>query len=323
MGNTSGIGSGILTVTAVVALAMSLLSFFLFPVQPAEVAYGAIFPSPGEWEMPSVVSLVLEIVAVSLVTLGMTLLNHRFTFIKTTHLVLPVMFLVFTASNPWLNSRFGTSILLCGVVLMSLSILFNCFRSRNATQEMFVIATFISIGSMCQFAFLPFAAPVLLGAFMLKCLRIKEFLTFLMGLVAPYWVAFGLGVSSPADFHLPLTGNPFNTAMPSAETMLRWLGFGLVLFPGIMLGINNTFRLYAGNARISAMNGTITLVGLTAGICALADSQNMTAYLATLNFAVAVQWANICALWKVRKEWLVAFIPGLLFAALFIFILLE
>lgn len=318
-----GIGRLGMAVIAVVAAAMCALSFFLAPKGSLTGEMGICLHSPNLWPLDPLVSWIINTGCLALLVSGAWFLNRHYNFIRTTQPVLPAMFLILAASCPWITYHLSASTLVCGVNLMSLSVLFSCYRSRNATQEMFVIGTFYSIGSMCQYAFLPFLLPIVGGAIAMKCFRMRELLAMGMGLLAPYWIALGFGIVSPEDFTIPELSNLFNGFAQTDELFVLMLSVGVAIFFGLMLGLNNAVKLYAGNSRVNSLNFTIDLVGLTAVACVLVDFSNMTAYLASLYFTVAVQVANLCALWQIRREWLVVTVPAIIYTAFFIVMLLT
>lgn len=183
---------------------------------------------------------------------------------------------------------------------------------------MFVIATFISVGSMIQYAFLPMIVAYIAAAIVMKVFRFKEFLAMLMGLIAPYWVGVGLGLIPLEWFSMPQITNLFDGYAGTSDMLLLIISVGIAVFCGVILGINNTIKLYAGNSQVNAMNLTISFVGVVCGICVVIDFSNMMAYLATLYFVIAVQVANVCALWNVKRERVLVAIPTIIYIGFFI-----
>ena len=248
-------------------------------------------------------------------------LNRYFNFIRSTEPVLPTMFLVLAASNPWNDTHLSASTIICAVVILCMAILFGCYRKPNATQEIFIIATFISIGSMCQYAFLPFIIPIVAGAAIMKAFRIKELIALGMGLLAPWWVALGMGIIPPEDVTIPEISNLFNGFVATPDLFVLFLSVGLASFIGLVLGFNNSIKLYAGNSRVNALNMTLSLTGLTCMIFVIADFNNMMAYLTTLYFTIAVQIANLCALWPIKREWIIGAVIALIYVIFFLIML--
>lgn len=251
------------------------------------------------------------------------MLNRHYNFIRSTQPVLPALFVVLAASNPWATSYLSSSTIVCAVNLLAISIMFSCFRLCNATQQLFVVATLISVGSMFQYAFIPYILAYVASAIQMKAFRIKEFLAMGMGLIAPYWVGIGLGLVRLDSFSMPEITNLFNGFAHASDIFTLLLSAVVAIFLGLILGLNNSIKLYAGNSRVNSMNLTISLVGVVSIICIIIDFSNMMAYLTTLYLTVAVQVANLGALWHFKREWLLTFIPGVIYIVFFVILLLS
>ncbi|MDE6577913.1 MAG: hypothetical protein K2J82_08700 [Muribaculaceae bacterium] len=309
---------------AVLAMAVcSVCSFILKPERPLTGNLGVCLPSPNLWAIDPLYSWILNTILLGGIAVGGFFLNRAFNFIRSTEPVLPTMFLVFVGACPWITYNLSSSTIICVVNILSLSVLFTTYKSTNATQEMFTIATLLSVGSMFQYAFIPLAVAYIVGAIAMKAFRIKECLAMIMGFIAPYWVGLGLGLISPDWFKLPEFTNLFSDFTQTSERFVLMVEVGLAIFIGCLLGLNNGIKLYAGNSQVNAMNTCITLLGAVCIICIVADFSNMMAYLATFFFTVAVQVANLCALWNIRREWLVVFIPSLIYILLFVIAILT
>lgn len=303
-------------------VAMCTASYFYFPATSVAGNAGICLPSPNLWHIKPVSSWIINVVVIGGIAAGGFFMNRNYNFIRSTEPVLPAMFMVLVASCPWITRYLSSSTLLCAINLISLSVIFSAYNSRNATQQLFTIGTLLSVGSMFQYAFIPMVPIYLVAAIMMKVLRIKEFLAYGMGLIAPYWVGVGLGLIGLDQFRLPEITGMFTDMNFSPTLFVLVVSIGLAVFCGLLLGLNNSIKLYAGNSRVNAMNGCISLLGVMCVVCMLIDFTNMMAYLATLYFAVAVQVANLCALWNIRREWLVVFIPSLIYIGFFVAIML-
>lgn len=323
MTHQNGIGKKGLCIAIILMIAMCFSSFFLWSGQRISGETGICLPSPNFWQLDPLISWISNTVLLGCIATGALLLNRHYNFIRSTEPVLPALFLVLAASNPWNDNYLSAATLICAVNLLCISVLFSAYKARNATQELFVIGTLLSVGSMCQYAFLPFIPAYIIAAIVMKSFRIKEFFAICMGIIAPYWVGLGLGLISLEQFQLPEITNLFTGFTETDELFLLILSIVFAMFIGVVLGLNNSMKLYAGNSRINAMNMTISIVGLTAGICILIDFNNMISYVTTLYFSVALQVANLCALWKLRKEWIVVAVPALLYVVLFVIMILS
>lgn len=313
-----GIGKSGMVLAAVAATAMCVIAFLYAPDSRLSGELGICLPSPNLWGIPALWSWIANVALIMAITIGTFLLNRHFNFIRSTQPVLPAMFVIMVCSNPFITTYLSASTLVCAINLVSLSVLFGCYKIRNATQQMFLIGTLFSIGSMCQYAFIPFIIPHMIGAIIMKSFRIKELLAMGMGIIAPYWVGVGLGLVPLEAFRMPEISNLFNGFAPSADLFILMVSVGVAAFFGLLLGLNNSIKLYAGNSRVNALNMTVSLVGVTSIICIVIDFSNMMSYIATLYLTFAVQVANLCALWNFKREWLIVFVPAVIYTGFFL-----
>lgn len=318
-----GIGRAGIIGTALLMVGMSVVAFILQPEKPLTGNHGICLPSPNLWDLNPVSSWLINLVLLGTVAAGGFFMNRTFNFIRSTEPVLPVMFLILAGTCPWITYNLSASTIVCVVNLISLSVLFTTYKSPNATQEMFTIATLLSVGSMFQYAFIPFIVPYIIGAIAMKAFRIKEFLATMMGLVAPYWVGLGLGLIKPDWFTMPGISNLFSDFTQTSERYVLMTGIALTVFVGVVLALNNSIKLYAGNSQVNAMNLSITMVGAVAIICIVIDFSNMITYLATLFFTVSAQVGTSCAIWHVKKDWLVVLVAAVIYMALFLVTILT
>lgn len=306
-----------MVLAALVAGAMCALAFFALPPLNPEPATGLCFPGPSGWGLAPLWSWIANCALLAAIAIGGAALNGRYNFIKTPQPIVPALFLVLAASDPYAVQSLSVSALVCLVNVVCLWILFGCHRAGNATQQLFVIGTFLSAGSMVSGAFLVFPAAYACAAAVMKALRLKEILALGMGLVAPWWIALGFGVIAPESIRLPELSFPFGgAALPPATAAVAG-GLGGMVFFGLVLGLNNSMKLYAGNSRVNALNLAVNLVGLAAVAGVAVDFNHFTAYADTICLVFAVQIANLCSLWSFRREWLLSAVPAAVYVLLF------
>ena len=318
MGANYAIGKGGMVLCALVALAMCVLAFVLQPVSVISSNPGICLPPVAEWNLIPQFGWAINTFLIVATTLGSYYLNNTFNFIRSPHPVLPAAFCLLLSSNAWISGNLSSAMILCAVVMGCMAILFSSYNSKNATQEMFVTATFFGVGSMFEIAFIPMIIPMILGANVMKILRFKEIIAFVLGLVAPYWVGVGLGLIPLEAFHLPDLSLLFSSGHDLTDFFFLLLDTGILALAGLLIGVSCAIRLYAGNAFVSAMNFSVAITGLIAIAFAAIDFSNITAYLAVFYFSVAVQISQLCALWKMRHEWIVVTLIALLSIGFFI-----
>ena len=285
----------------IVAAALALINFFLGHPQHLEGNMGICLPSPNLWPIPPLWSWIANLSLMLIIGVTVHFVNKSYSIVQTTDTVLPAAFLVFCASNPWLSGLLNTSMIMAIINVLAIIMMFECYRARNATQQIFIVATMLSVGSMFQYAFIFMIPAYLIIALMMKCLRFKEFIAFLLGLAAPYWVGIGLGLIPLSSFSTPTLTNLFDGFTSTSDLLIGLLNIGITAIIAILMTLNNAVKLYAGNTRRRLYNNSISLLGLVCIICMSIDFNNLTAYVATFYLTAAVQLANTYALWNIPK----------------------
>lgn len=303
------------------AIAMFLCAFFVDTPTPLSGDMGICLPSPNSWHISSLGGWLLNFGLAAMMTITLYLANKEYTFVQGSDTVLTGIFVIMMASNPWTSGMLTSSVIVAFANLICLTVLFGCYRKRNASQELFLIATILSLGSMIQYAFI-FMIPVyILGAMMMKCMNFKSFIAFGMGLVASYWVGIGMGIVPVENFTMPSFTNLFDGYESQSALFIEMLTIAVTALCGLILALNNSVRLYAGNTQRRLYNTVINLLGLVCVICMIVDFTNILAYLTTMYMIVSVQIANLFSMWNVRRGSVWIFIICLLYIASFVALL--
>lgn len=303
----------------VIAIALTFIYYLTGPqgLNP-KGELGVCLPSPNQWNLPSIWSWSLNLVLIIGSAVALFFFNKSYSLIQTADEILPAMFLLLTATNPWSSGQLSSSSLMVAINIICLATIFNCYKSRNATQEIFVVATMLSLGSMFQYAFIFLMPGYILIGLLMKCFRFKEFCAFIMGIAAPYWIAIGMGLVPLEAFRLPTFTSFIEGLASGSDLLLGMLNVGVTSLVAIILALNNAVKLYAGNTQRRLYNNAIAVLGLICMAGMILDFDNLPAYLATFYMTAAVQVANFFALWNIRKGLLVLGIIALIYISLFL-----
>lgn len=310
-----------MTVGIVAAITMIAATALLMPSLKPDAEPGLCFTLPTAC-IPHLPGCCVNAALIAFAIILAVIFNKKHSFVKSTETLLPTAMAVILASNPVNTSYLGTPVVMLIVNLVCLDIMMKSYAAENATTSMFAVATYLSLGSMVQYAFLPMMVIYPLMALMAKILRIKEAVAYFMGLVAPYWVALGLGLISFSDFRIP----QFLANLPNADgnyLLMVFISLSTLALVGLMLTLNNAMLIYAGNMRVRTSNNMINLLGFACGICMLIDFDNFSAYTSSFCFAVSVQISNFFAMRRIQQSpiWFWGLLS--LFIALFIFMLID
>ncbi len=314
-------GPGAIIVSAIAAIVMiAAAALFLPTIEPAP-EFGICFFIPRGW-IGAFEGIALNTLLIVIAVSAAFDLNKRYSFVKGADGVLPVAMSILLASNPVNTAYIGSPVIMLLVNLICLEIIMRSYHRPNATTEMFAIATYLSLGSMIEYGFLPLIAVYPVMAIKGKSMHMKEIMAYLMGLVAPYWVCLGFGIVDFDDFRWP----EFLTVAPAAERdfmLLVYVSLGLLALIGLMMILNNALLFYSGNIRTRTFNNDINLLGIVSAICMLVDFGNFQTYASTFCFASAVQISNFFAIRHISysRVWFWSLLS--LFMALYILMLVE
>lgn len=312
---------GALWVAAVIALAMLIGTLLFLPEWRLEGQFGLCLPSPNLWHITFPSSWIVNTVIVLGVAPMLLFFNKKFNFVQGAGMALPSAFLVLICGNPLITRYFCASTLLLAFNAIGLWMLAETYDKRNATQDYFVIATLISLGSMVQYAFLPMILVYIIGGVFLKSLRWKEGMAFFLGLVAPYWVGVGMGLIPPQNFRLPEFVNIFTYLGQTTDMAAMLISTGLAFLCCTILSLNNAVLLYAGNSKIRRINNVINTLGYISALCMVVDFNNLTTYVGSLYIWMAVQVGNLFALHRLQRPHLLLWILAALYAAQYFLII--
>ena len=302
-----------LALAILVSLGMFALAYLAGPSQRLAGDTGICFPSPNLWGLNEVWGWVANMGSLIATWIVLSLVNKEFTIVQGSDTVLTGIFAIMTSSNLWLAGSMSSSGIVALANLICMVVLFGCYRKQNATQKMFLVASILAIGSMFQYAFIFMMPAYLIGAIMMKCLRFKSLVAFLMGVVAPYWIALGFGIVSFDDFTMPTFTDLFDGYSTKFRLLVGLINIGATALIGLILVFLNWVKLYAGNTQRRLYNMVVNVIGFFCLLCIIIDFNNMVAYLATMYMIAAVQIANFFALRNVYRGNRVVIVLSLLY----------
>lgn len=312
------IGNSGLILTIFLACAMSAFEFFIGDPLRLEGKLGICMPSPNQWIIPSIASWGINIGLIIILGLSLHLFNKTYNFISNSDTVLSAAFIFLCGANPWLDGMLTSSIILMAANLICLHFLFGCYRSQKGMQQLFLVGSILSLGSMFQYAFIFFIPAYLIIAIVLKCLNVKSLIAYLLGIMAPYWVGIGLGIIPLESFSMPNFSNLFDGFGSKQSVFIGLLNSAVTIVMALLLVLYNAVKLYAGNTRRRLFNNSIIILGLASAICIVCDVDNVPTYMATAYMVLGVQLSNLFILHNVRHpKTYVSFIM-LLYMALYV-----
>lgn len=290
-------------VVVLLALIYSVTAFMTVPI-PSAQSYGLLFPSPSEWPLIPIAGEALNLVIIAVSTFLVYLTNKGYSLVRTSQPLWASFYLALACGNVLISGHLTAAPVVTGILQISIAPMLGSYRSRNATHEYFFIATCLAVGAMFQQAFILFLLAIIGSGFIMKSLGFKELCAIGLGLVAPYWVIFGLGLVSPLEIHWPVAETIFTGHLDQAHFVMT-VGAGAGLLAGLVLALNNGIKLYAGNAGVRSYNNVINVFGLIAVAGIILDVNNATAYTGVFALWLSNQLAHLFTLWKFGKPRLI------------------
>ena len=277
------------------SLATSIFASMTGVAPDIDSDFGICFPAPPFWNLIPEASGFLNILLIFATAACVFLTNRKFSMIQGAQPLWASLFLPLCCGNLMMSGALSSAAPAAALTLLAIYSLLDTYGRRNATRSIFLIATYLSIGSMFQRAFLVFIIPLALSLPEIKTARIKEFLALLFGLVTPYWIAVAFGLTRLGNFHMAPLEPIFSSHIGGREFVMV-IGSGVALTSACMLTLYNGLKLYAGNTRIRNCNNVVNFFGVTAAAGMIVDFSNIMAYAGVFNLWVALQLANLLTL---------------------------
>lgn len=304
--------------SAGVAALLLILTVVLFSASVPAGDLGICLPSPNTWHIPRFFGWLIGCGLIAVSALLMSTLDKETNLIPESHGEATAAFLLLVACNGLTTFNLSTSTLLLFCNAVSLFILLNTYEERNASRQFFIIASLASIGSMFQYAFV-FMLPVyVIGGIIMKSFHIREFIAFVMGIIAPYWIVLGMGIIAPAALHVPDTLGIFKASAIDSDILYTLIATGLMSLIGFMLTLYNGVKLWTRNSRLRCMHLTINVMGYVAVLAVIFDFNNFVAYFGTIALWVAVKTASMISFYEIRRPQIVIGVLFILFFPLYI-----
>lgn len=284
-----------------ISVALLVLTLFLFPPLATMGDLGICLPSPNSWPISRFWGWLADALLLFLAAIVMGEANKKFNFIPEATPIMPLGMLVLVACNPISTAALTTSTLLLFCNALSLMIVISTYEEHNASREFFLLGTIPAIGAMVQYSFLMMIPVYVAGGIMMKSFRLREFVAYLFGIMAPYWIALGLGLVSPLAFRLPETLVVFDRSAVDGDIFLTLIAAGIMAVVGFIFSLYNSVRLFSRNSRLRCMHMTLNFMGYAAILAIIFDFSNFVAYFGTLALWTAVEVAAFLNLYSVRR----------------------
>lgn len=297
-----------------IAFILLLLTLIFFAPVQGTGDMGICTTSPDQWHLPHFAGWLINSFLIFLSVALMASANKKFNFIPEPEPVMSMSLALLLACNCLTTTTLSASTMMLFFNVLAIYIIISTYEEMNATREFFIVGTLPAIGAMFQCSFLAMIPAYVAGGLMMKSFRIREFIAFIFGLVAPYWIAIGLGMVSPEAFRWPDTLSVISAAGVSKTAALTLVTSCIMGGLSIIFALYNSVKLFTRNSRLRCMHLTFNFIGIMALIGLLFNFNNFPAYFATLALWLAVEVATLFNLYNIR------YIQALLVGILVIFL---
>lgn len=289
-------GNASLLLAGCIMAGLGLLALF-DGVQPqAATASGVCLPAPQAWPLPPWLGFGLNIALIIFSALLGITSNRRFNFIPSTSVIYASATLLMAGAAPSLLVSLNSSTLLLVANIVALRLIFGQYDvPRRDPVNIFVLATLFSIGSMFHYSFLFFIAVYACSAALLKAFGVREFMALLLGVIAPYWIALGLGMVPVESLRVPVIGGFWQAPAPGSEMLWMIVATSLTAFIGLMCALKNVFSLYSASTAIRAYNYALTVPAASCLILIMVDWENFPVYYMSLCLFAGLEYGYINA----------------------------
>ncbi len=271
---------------------------------------------PSDWIAPGAGRLAAGLLTVIVTSALMVFVNSFFNVIRGLSLLYAGMYLVFTASVPWLMTNLSGGTLMGMLWVATLVPMFSSYQSIHATRRVFIsfyVATTACVVFMPPAALL-YIAVYFVGCIQMRCFNLKAIMAAITGIVTSLWILFGFGLTdlgSSCGFSHILSP----VELPSADVSFYATAAITVVVGGIM-GILSLIKIYSYNVKARAYNGFVTITAIATVALMLVDSVNVASYLPLLNVCAALQAGHFFTIYNGKYSFVGIIALILIYAAL-------
>lgn len=249
---------------------------------------GICLPSPGTWQLPPWLGIVINAALNILIMIMMTVVNKIFNVLRSLTWLHLGLFAMMQAAVPREVVTLNGGTMLALAVITCMYLLFRSYAEPHRVRHVFMAFLLLSLGATMQYCFVVFVPVLWLVTAQMRILNLRTLLASLLGLLTPWILLLGSGLVAPGHIHLPVITSIFS-ALNLNSTLYLLVVSGLTAFVLITSIGLNVLKTIAYNARSRAYNGALTIVAIVAIAAMALNYNNMTAYMPLLNLCAAYQ----------------------------------
>lgn len=282
---------------------------------PATDTGALIFSTPSSWIASPAASAWVNLLLLCAVAAVMIYINRVYTIPRSITLVYAVVFCVAMTATPSLTAALSAGALLAATVACCWALMLGAFASHRAPQRVLTVFFILSAGATVHYAFALYIPVFLIGCAQMRVFSLRTVLAALMGIAAPWWLIFGLGIASPSQLRVAETLVAAVQGVRPAGTMLATALF--TAFIMVASYAATVLKLLTYNARTRAGNGLITLTALVTMLLMAVDSQAMAVYMPLLNCCAAIFLSHLFVIRDNSRAWVLFMFVTIIYYAFY------
>lgn len=277
---------------AVLLLLASGIAFETGILGEVDSGNGVFYALSGNFIANQELSFALNMVSIMAIVSLTVMLNKAFSFVRAVTFSYASMFLLLEMANPLVCARFYTGTAMCLVMVVGMFVLFASYQQKGLSQRrIFLVFALLSFCCMFQYAFLVLLLAFMVGFFQMRAVDIRGILAMLIGIVTPFWIMIGLGITNPLTAQPPLIETIWSSLQLSQVKLVIATTIVVAVLT-ILLMIVNVFTFMNYRLQKRVYNTFIIVLALLSMGMMCIDYRNMMIYVPILNWCLAVQVAH-------------------------------
>lgn len=291
-----------LAVSFLVMVASAIYSLSCGAVEPFNGDNGLVFPSSNEWTSSPVAGLWINIAVTAAVIVMMIFINKAYNIPRTITLIYATFFAVMQTATPAISSQLFSGTVLLAVISACMMLMFGSFGQSMALRRLFMVFFLLSAATATQYAFIVYLPVFAIGCAQMRILTFRAVLAALLGIITPWWILLGTGVTGIEDFHFPNFISIFSVATVS-DSLILVITLCVTVVLTVTAYAMSVLKLMTYNARTRACNGLLTLITVATVIAMAVDFNNLMTYLPLLNFCGAFFLSHLSVIRRAPRGW--------------------
>lgn len=223
------------------------------------------------------------------VMLAMLFINKAYNLLRTSSMLYLGVFAMMECASPIISTRVSSGLLVALSVLCAMGLMYSVYqRPVEGTKRVFLAFVLLSAGCMMQYAFIAYLPIFIAGCAQMRCFTFRTLLAAFVGILTPWWIAWGFGWISLSELAFPAGLSVFSQ-LDTADTAQLAVVIAVSVITGFVFTLTNMVKIYSYNARSRSFTGLLVTVTGATLLLTMVDFANITAYLPLLNCCIAYQ----------------------------------